>query len=91
MSDEIESGSLGEAPGDAGATSPPRRAPAENGPAPRRATTPLEGDHPGGAAAIACGCSCPAEQPRAALGIWDADPGCPLHGLDVMFALLEEG
>lgn len=47
-------------------------------------------DQPGGSAAVACGCSCPTNQPRAAMNVWSADPNCALHGLD-MVAPLHEG
>lgn len=45
-------------------------------------------DRPGGTAAVACGCTCPTEQPQADENIWRADPGCPVHGLHMLAAEL---
>jgi hypothetical protein len=47
-------------------------------------------DQPGGAAAVACGCTCPTEQPHAADNRWRADPHCPVHGLHLVKALMED-
>lgn len=44
---------------------------------------------PGQPVAVAAGCSCPLEQPRATEGVFAGDLGCAFHGLEVAMAEME--
>lgn len=47
------------------------------------------GDEPGGAGAKKCGCTCSEDQPDDTHYMVDKD--CPLHGLHIIKALIENG
>lgn len=46
------------------------------------------GAQPGDEQAVAAGCTCPTDQPRASESVYQADGGCPLHGLGMVAAEL---
>lgn len=57
----------------------------------KRKITPLYlTDQPGGERAVRHGCTCPTSQPRALDNHFTADPGCALHGLAMVKALLDD-